>query len=138
MAITRLMVHPFPGGQDPPRWRESSTPLWLLHPYHHGHRLTSIFVCLASPALRMQQQPRNTIPHSGPQQCSRLAQQGGERAADGDLWPRGNTAHETTLLSGYGVDAWTNEKVRSDAAISDASLDERSDCRQCRPACDRD
>jgi hypothetical protein len=40
----------------------------------------------------------------------RVAQQGGERQCDGDLWPGGNTAPETTLLSGYGVDTlgWTD------------------------------
>ena len=32
------------------------------------------------------------------------AQHSGEPHRDRDLWPRGNTAPETTLLSGYGVD----------------------------------
>ena len=32
------------------------------------------------------------------------ARHSGEPHRDRDLWPRGNTAPETTLLSGYGVD----------------------------------
>jgi hypothetical protein len=47
-----------------------------------------------------------------------VAQQGGERACDRDLWPGGNTAPETTLLSGYGVDTlrWADNVAAPGAA----------------------
>jgi hypothetical protein len=70
----------------------------------------------ALPALPMEPQHRNILDFAGVlDRCPatrsatsaathRVGQQGESGQCDRDLWPGGNTAPETTLLGGYGVD----------------------------------
>jgi hypothetical protein len=58
--------------------------------------------------------------HDPPQQPQRIARRNGAESGqcDRDLWPGGNTAPETTLLSGYGVDTlrWADNVAAPGAA----------------------